>query len=320
MVLKRVFIVFWLLVFSGVFAMARLSFSRHYENGAVDLVMAGKAHKPFQFRVLIPLLVRGTVESLSEEPKRFLGPVLWLYETIGVFALFVAYWYFLSLFFPEPRWQAIGLGTLVVGMVPNYLFTYWYPWDMYSLCFLTLGLTFLKERRLRAFYLLFPVAVLNRETILFPTVFFVLWLAHTEGWNIAWRHGVAQAGIWLFLKGFLSWYFQDNPGEGAMETHWRQNLAALLVPAHIPFWLGNMGGMWIPVVLLARRIREDFLRGSLIIPVVMLPVILYGGSVVELRVYGEFLPMVCACFTSLLRAKWGDHVAETGRETADSLS
>src|SRR5467141_3903723 len=104
---------------------------------------AGVASTPYQYRVLVPWIVRAAVEMHLIRPE-------------SEMAMFVGL-------------QVVALS--VYAILPfNYFNLPYYPYDVPSVVFFTLGLILIHDRNWVWFYPLFGIATLNRETSIFLTV------------------------------------------------------------------------------------------------------------------------------------------------------
>ena len=182
------------------------------------------------------------------------------------------------------------------------------PYDVPSLFFFAAGIYLTISHRFIGYYLLFPLAVLNRETACFISVFFVVWewvRLSMQGVEIKARvlrlspHALAQAAIWLAIKVSLAKAYAQNPTEvgspsgGLFVTKLHYNLHELLKPEQWPFLL-SICGFALPFLYLQRRwIRCD---GILYACAIVLPIYFAGmmlvGVIVELRIFTEWIALV----------------------------
>ncbi len=147
--------------------------------------------------------------------------------------------------------------------------TYTLPYDMPSLMFFCLGIYLVVTRQDWVYYVVFPFGVLNRETICFLTVFFLVWkwqemkardgeLTRRDALTLA-GHGLAQAAIWVAVKLWLAHRFAANQYDyGAHPTHppvigrVMINIHMLLTPQQWPVYL-SVFGFLLPVLWVQRR-------------------------------------------------------------------
>lgn len=179
-------------------------------------------------------------------------------------------------------------------------FTVWFPWDIPSVCFFTAGLHLLYRERWAAWYVVFLLGTLNRETTVFLLPVFLLGL-WTRGYSRRRAvHLAVSAVAWLSLKGVLAWLFRSQSGPWLAEwnhhaqvlSHWRENLGHLSDLALWPYLLSALGFVWILAWHLRGRVHDPFLRGALaVVPMYVLCVFLFA-NLAEHRIYADLIPVV----------------------------
>src|SRR5205823_1133122 len=129
----------------------------------------------------------------------------------------VAFRSYLSLFIADRPLASILALSLYYFLPFNFGHSPFYPCDMPSLLFVTVGLFLIATRRWPAFYVLFVIATLNRETSILLTVVTGLVLFDTDARTTAWKHLAGQVSIWAVLKFALFEVYRNNPvhGQGA---------------------------------------------------------------------------------------------------------
>ena len=274
-------------------AILALLFGAYYLEHTVVLNLAApemlahfEAHKPYQLRVLMPLLlaigeksglgaVRGAqILALASAGAIVVTFHLYLREFVGDRALRLTFWLWPPLFlFFSHRW--------------------FYLWDLPSLAFLSLGLWLLQCRNWNWFGLALLVASLNRESsVLLVLAFAATYFAPRD--REFWLRLLLFSTIWLGVKLGVSLAFAGNPGPN-IELHWSDNLAFLLHPAKWPllFWLSAaVLGAMIAGALASWRVLPRLLRVSTLLSGVLLIVFLWVGVVSETRLFGETLPLL----------------------------
>jgi hypothetical protein len=212
---------------------------------------------------------------------------------------------------------------VLLGYVLPYNFTYtlWYPWDIPGVLFVTLGLVLLHGRRWTAYYAVFALATLNRETTYFLTLVYSLTALGRDDRATILRHVAAQGGIWLALKTALYLAFRENraQGMGLFDVQLLRNLRQLARPDVLVTVLRSWGMLWIVAALGLRRIEDRFLRRALLASGVQLAILLLVGVVEELRVYGEIIPIVLAAVVAIGRDAMAG-AARPGGPPRDRLS
>jgi len=204
------------------------------------------------------------------------------------------------------RWMSLLLIYMAyANLAPGWGLAYSFPYDTPSLMLFCVGVYLVVSGRNWLYYLLYPIAVLNRETICFLTIFFVIWkwqeLRAREGRvtrqhtvKLA-AHGLAQAAIWVGLKVWLAHRFAANVYDYAsIVTNPRvfgrilMNLHHLARPQQWPVFL-SVFGFLLPVVWLQRSwIRNGGIYWSCMI---LIPLWFVGmffvGLLPEIRIFSE---------------------------------
>ena len=195
-------------------------------------VMAGTAQRPFQYRILVPQLVR-LLEAMTPNAMRQLiqasagpfqasldhafitDPVVGLYLVLILFAALVAYRlafrYLASTFYPERA----ELASFVALLAIIALFRYGYFYDFTSLLFGTLLFAFMFRAHWIAYMATFVLACLNKETsIVFVGIFAVcLWKAMDRKMYLGLI--AAQTMIWAAVRLATMTAYAENPGGDA---------------------------------------------------------------------------------------------------------
>lgn len=284
---------------------ARLHFNDEFGPGSM-LRVAGLAEPaaatPFQYRVLTPWLVR----ALHAATGGTLSP-LTLLRAVDVVALVAAWLALRSLarrLFAndaDAHWTAfLALALLPFHFVFSREYPFWYAWDLTSFAVFSIGLALLERRAWLAYYVLFALGTLNRETTCFLT------LVHaTTGWKSTPRarlfaHLAAQIALWIALKLALRELYTGSRGADVAQWTWRENWDALRDPASWRWFLLAFGGTWIPLALFFRRITSPWIRAALVATLPMLAGLFVVGVWTELRIFGELVPLVALGLAALV--------------------
>jgi hypothetical protein len=304
------------LVFSFYYANLRLC-QDEWESGGVTLetMCAGEARTPFQYRVLVPAVVAFADKHLLPLPGIGSARGLAFFIEMGsVFLFLLAFRYYLGLFLPKVASALLGFVALMV-LPFNYVLT---PlWDFYlcydtpSVMFFTIGLILLYKRVWWAYYLLFPLATINRETTCFLTV---VYLATSLGRDKLWKIGLhcgAQLAIWLAVKIPLYYLYADNPGGEVGKYYIVSNLTAFVAePRRLPILLSSLGFCYVPVAIYFPLIKDLFVKRALVVAPLFLLGMVIKANVPEIRIYGEMIPVIVPAFiliaVELLRAAESD--------------
>ena len=287
------------------YALARVAVNAENLPDALADYTAGTGRTPFQYRALVPWTVRLAVAAVPS-----LGRSLWepygAAEALAAFAAWAAARRFLRPFLPDRPGarSAAALGMfLLLGLTLALPFrhnAFFFPWDTLSVAFFTAGLALLRERRWPAFYVLFAVATLNRETTCFLTIALVLSELGRMSLPRLAAHGAAQLAIWATIKALLlALYSQNVPllGEGTSGLFVMPTLLNLGAVSGVPGLLvlaGAMGGLWLVPLLLAGRIADAPLRRMCRVVPVFVAAMLLVGEALEVRIYSELIPLALA--------------------------
>jgi len=173
-----------------------------------------------------------------------------------------------------------------------------YPSDIPSILFFTLGLRFLVERRWAVYYPLFILATFNKETTCFLTVAMIaLYWDHDRPARLA-LHVAAQAIVWIAIKLLLGHLFAANSGEGTFEHHMRVNLsflASFMLRPTTWNWRRVLifGGAWALVPLEWSQLPQAMRRLAWVAAPFAVGMFCVG-VLSEVRVFGELDPIILA--------------------------
>ena len=261
-----------------------------------EALAAGVASTPYQYRVLVPWLVRGAVEAHLIRPESELATFARI-QVVVLVLLAVVFRRYLSLFIKDPVLTSVMALSLYAVLPFNYFNLPYYPYDIPSVMFFTLGLILIHNRNWRWFYPLFAVATLNRETSIFLAVVTVFSLFDEYSWRKLVLLLGSQALIWGAIKVALWALYQQNRwmGYGLYQFQLKVNIATLLTfPVKGIIALATWGCLWLAAAIWYRRITDVFLRRNLWTVPVFIAAMFVVGFVIELRIFGEVLPIVLA--------------------------
>lgn len=263
----------------------------------LNYLAEGIAPKPFQYRALVPWLA-GTLSGWG------LGGLVDWYRGIEVAALVGLYYSFRLLIA-----KFIERGATLLAFTAFYALTWnillardrpaLLPYDITAVLFMTIGAAMIVNRRWVWYYPLFLLGALNRETILFCTLFFLL---------VSWRqmqrgtlaiHVTAQAVLWLGVKALMMWLYGGNTGQdfeyyhaGTLLPHWQSNIELLMNWKYVIMVASAFGFTWLLIPIGWRRLVKPELRKMVWVAVPYLVVLIFFGNLNELRAYAELLPFV----------------------------
>ena len=168
-----------------------------------------------------------------------------------------------------------------------------YPFDMPGLFFFVAAIALIYSRNFLWLLLMFPIAVLNRETALLMVPIFVI-DACCAGDRMQWKKlleplvvgkAALLTGIWAVVVHAVHRHFRNNPDGTAHMLLW--NLKEVLHPEHWPQLLSIGGFLLLPVCVYASDLRDFRLRMYLLVLIPWVGLMLIYGSILETRVFGE---------------------------------
>lgn len=290
-------------LYAAYFLQDRFLLNAFYDGIATpSMLVDGTAYLPFQTRVLIPWLVyaiqvSGVLSGLSD---LYIFSIIDFLSIVGVM---YATRYYLMGFFSDKVLASV-LSCILFYILPfHFTKTMWYPWDLPSIMFFTLGLAFLQRRRWGSYYLLFTIATINRETTFLLIIMYMLSEFDKTKWFRLCLGLFSQLVIWTTIRYGLYALYAGNPklGYGAFELQFWKNLVLLQNPKIWIKALSAFGFLWVPVLVWYARTDNEFVKRSLWLVPLMYVLMAVIGVVYELRIYGECIPMVASAFCLNLR-------------------
>jgi ribosomal protein S18 acetylase RimI-like enzyme len=275
----------------------------------------GKAHRPFVYRTLFPGTVRAiaeiTPESLKERIssaiqnrwKRNLDRLEWdtdyIYEYLVALALmFFCFFGFAfalrhltKLFYDFPSFVAdlAPVGGLII--LPLFFRYYSYIYDPSTLLLSALAVGFIAARKHAAFYLIFVLATLNKETSILLTALFFLQEYKTTNKSKLFGHVLIQVSLWIIIRSAIVFVFSNNEGS-LFEFHLLRNLGLIIRPLKLIYFIG-VSTVFFILVRYQWRQKPSFLRAGLLVTLIPLVVLaLFFGLVDEFRDYYEAFPFL----------------------------
>jgi len=309
------------LAWSFLVVLTSLYFALAYNTKLIYLNLAvytqGLSPTPYQYRALPMFFFRAFVDRplivriAAALPAQFPNP----YQLVQVGFVFFA---ILGCVFASygtlkcltgdtqfSRWACfLILYMAYFTIIPGWGLNYTYPYDTPSLFFFCLGIYLIvspETWKKWIYYAIFPLAVLNRETACFITLFYLIW-----EWQKAREirtlpsaktrlilHAIVQAIIWIGVKKALGHAFAANTAEGALTGAYLSkkllfNLKEILLPQQ---WssLASIYGFLIPAIVIGRKWIQN--KGIELSCAIILPLWIIGmflvGLVIEIRVFSE---------------------------------
>jgi hypothetical protein len=281
--------------------------SEFYPPAYTYKIASFEADKVFQKRFLIPItanfISQKTFLSFDHSLKFItvfstLGLLFYFKKTLQIFTKNLAthYW-FLFLLVP------VGWNYMFINSI-------FHSYDIPSLFFYCLCLYLFLSKKYLPFYIIFTVATLNRESTCFISISVALLLFKfnsdyrlkdnfIRNFNLI-RHLLAQAVLWFLIVLLISWIVNDSPGQ-SYEKPYSMRVFITNMWNGAPSWpflnteafIGNprcfltlFGCTWVLIPLFWKYIPRDCKRLLLLIPIYMIPALLYA-NLMETRVYHE---------------------------------
>lgn len=315
-------LVFLLTALAVAYRFSQLRFGLTGETAHASLLslLSGKALIPDQYRVLVPWLVNliMRISNLLPGSSNLSHVMVFQHiELLSVFLLLASFSYYASLFFREYVIAILATIILFSGLLFNYVlpqpdvltleYVSWFPSDMPSLLFITLGLILIYKQRWWAYYPLYVIATFNRETTCFLT--FVYLFTHLgKGRNRElFFHCALQLSIWITIKYTLYHMYIGNPSDAGGSGLFHAgdflngtNLRTLTNVRNHPFIFSIVGYMWLPVLLMPRIVKNRFVSRSLLMSIPFCVGMFIVGTMTILRDYGELLPVIAIAFVHVI--------------------
>jgi hypothetical protein len=279
------------------FSVMRFRFTSEFkEQAPIVKLLAYEADRPFQYRVLMPVLINAVPDGLLSNIRSR----LFAFELLATIGLILAFRQWLRRFFDSGGLCSLLSLLIVPALYYNFVFPrnspLWFPSDIPSVFFFTLGLLLLQERRWRLFFPLYVVATLNRETTCFLTIIYCLVYFEEYRTQSFWLRLLAQASAWLGIKIWLFLLFQENGGQ-VVYSHIAENFAFLGTPSAWPWLLSSLGFSGVIAIFGYPYLKDRFVRRALLSLLPFGVGMFLVGRIIELRIYGELVPLtLCASF------------------------
>lgn len=311
------------------FGLATIHFARCYVMLAQFYITlgdyaAGTAKMPFQGRMLMMWPMRWAERNVALE--RFAShrvgalktPDFIVVTAVAIAALAATGFVLMKLYRQASRLQLfpwmpytlllmIAFFEYILHSEQNFLYSY----DLLSLLFFTTGIWLIYTRRFWPLLLMFPIATLNRETVIFLVPLLAL-DACCEGERVEWKNLLRPSlvakclllsAIWVAIELYVHHRFIHNTNDTG--SHLSVNLVYL---THIQYWPQLLSiGAFLPLfVWYFWRDIDDFrLRMYCWIFPAWFAVMFYYGMLVETRIFGELGGLLAlACTLIFERAVW----------------
>lgn len=292
---------------------ARFAFNVETMHATLQEFTDGEALLPFQYRALVSWGVRGLAEgipALRTVDLRLLYAPFEFGAAVGAYAALAYLLRVLGRSSGTSRRAALGMFALLALNLaaPWRHNSIYFPYDTPSVAFFTLGLAFLVGGRMSAFYVLFVLATLNRETTCFLTMAYVALAAGNERTERIAGHVVTQTALWVAVKVGLSALYAGNlpldQNTGALFSGMivRSTWILTSVPGIVYIALVTMGGLAGVAFLLRHRVTDTRVRRLVWIIPPFLAGMAIVGEMMEVRIYSELIPLVAVALVFAARS------------------
>ncbi|MDC0363466.1 hypothetical protein OAP38_03315 [Opitutales bacterium] len=323
---------------STIFTYYYFLYTNVYPPGSFTAISEHTAHKVFQTRLLVTTLANFLEPSLPILIELFQWAVPYpidyevILQLLNIFFLvvllvslprllsnieiFVNPAFSLIIFIPV-SWNFIFLNGLIDGA------GLYYPYDIPSLSFFTLGLLLFLEKKWRWFYFVFTLALLNRESACFISIAgFALSLVFTNPSFKNWIkenkdlifHISIQLILWITSRVCLSIKFKDNPGVFLEQPHSMIEFLSKIFTGEShwamqnPLWfLTLFFGLWVLPILGFKYLNNPSKR-LIIVGTIYLFTLTLRSNMMETRVYNELnviltILVICVLHNLINRTK-----------------
>jgi hypothetical protein len=236
-----------------------------------------EGYKPFQYRVLMPLVVRGIEiitpikESIIRDAKPLIATKLthldqpaykkamvlrYVYRSVLYVGLNIVLMFLIMLalrqlmkafdFFPKILTDLLPLALALI--MPVFYDDAVFVYDFAHLLLFTLGLYYLYRRNWQIYLAVFTLGILNKETMVMQMVIFFFYYLTILPRRLFAKLLAGQALIYIVIKSGLYLAFMNNPGV-FVEDHLIRNLDHLANPANYFRFELPLKGMLMPFMI-----------------------------------------------------------------------
>ena len=281
--------------------------NEYYPPAYADKIASFKADKVFQKRFLVPVFAN----FISENTTLCFDKSLKFVTALSTFGLLYYFNKLLKIYtnrISSQFWSII----ILIPVSWNYMFinSIYHAYDIPTLFFFSICLYLFLNKNYTLFYIMFVISTLNRESTCFITLSLTLLLLkfdtnfslkqnYKQNSSLA-RHLFTQTIIWLLLILLIRWLIEKSPGNSYETTYSMKVFIVNMFNGSTswPFlntesFFGNprcfltlFGCLWLLIPFLWKHIPKDCKKLLLLIPIYMIPALLYA-NLMETRVYHE---------------------------------
>ena len=277
-----------------------------------------EAEKVFQKRILVPVIADFLSQKTSlnfDQSLKFINVLI----TYGILFYFKGLLDIFNQRFSDQYWYTIIL--IPVSWNSMFLNSIYHSYDIPTLFFFCSTIYLFLNKRYLIFYIFYIMATLNRESTCFITICVtILLFRYNNELNIKEnckqnlylsKHLFTQTIIWLFIVLLINWLIEDSPGHSYETTYSMKVFIVNMFNGSTswPFlntesFFGNprcfltlFGCIWVLIPFLWKYISEDCKKLLLLIPIYMIPALLYA-NLMEARVYHEINVVIALAVAS----------------------
>jgi hypothetical protein len=279
-------------------------------------IIEGSAHRPFVQRVMIPILTRTINQFIPESWNRTISQLMlqqpkiqkemqrlgWETEHIPEYLLALTLSCLFLIMFPfvvriivrttfdADEW-IINLVPilLLIGLLQFFHVGTRYIYDFPALTLFSLGLYLMFVKRWYYYYGIFIIGLINKETMIFLCVPMAIIYYNNIPTRSYWKHIIGQVGLFIVIRGLISWFFRDNPGNN-LEFHLFGNIR-ILADNCTPQQM-IIGGIAFVLVAYQFNKKPTILRKALVTTVPFVIVTFIFAYIHELRDFYEVYPII----------------------------
>ena len=319
-------IIFSPFVSLGVYCFVALIFTKYYflftneyyPPAYAEKIASFEADKVFQKRFLVPVAAK----FISQNTPICFDKSLKFVTALSTFGL-LYYFNKLLKFYTKGVSSQFWCILLLIPVSWNYMFinSIYHAYDIPTLFFFCACIYLFLNKSYALFYIIFIIANLNRESTCFITISLTLLLLKfdtnlniKENYNrnssLA-RHLLMQMFIWLLFFLLTRWLIEDSPGHSYENTYSMKVFIVDMLNGSTSWpylntetFFGNprcfltlFGCSWILIPFLWKYIPKNCKKGLLLIPIYMVPALLYA-NLMETRVYHELNVVIALAIIS----------------------
>lgn len=271
-------------------------------SNGISGVLGFNAPKPFQFRLLVPLIFM-PFQSLP------LRPLLMLLNTVFVYLTVLFFFLLINRMLKNIQVNYFLAPVILFPMAWNYIllnqsFQYY---DLAAVFFFTAGLYFIVSENFIYFIILFTLGLINKESAVYLIFSFLLFNYKSIFTKKIILQTILLGVIFIIIKGAMTFIFRNNPGDN-FEIGYYTNVTIFSNLFHERVFMKNLGlsfgGLYIFAILLFitgryKQFMKEFDGRFLMITLSIIPYLIAGIFMIyftETRVYAELTAPVTILF------------------------